>query len=274
MDNSKIIDGRKLALQHEEALKERIALLFPKPRFAVILIGEDPSSVLYVGLKEKKSQELGVEFEKYIVPVRTKFEDVALLVKSLNGPEGPNGVMIQLPMPKEFLLDHQPEELLQLISPEKDVDGLTGKGPFPPAAVGAVLSILKDENIEVKGKKVVVVGASDLVGKPAAYELEKLGAEVKICDSKTQDLAEKTQTADILVSATGAPGLITGEMVKEGVVVIDVGAEKVDGKLKGDVDFALVSPKASKITPVPGGVGPMTVVTLLENVVKVVTSNQ
>lgn len=264
----KIIDGKKLAEKHEEALKKQIETLFERPRLAAILIGEDPSSVLYVNLKEKKAQELGIEFEKYLIPVRTKFNDVAQLVMSLNGPEGPHGVMIQLPVPKDFLQEHSSEELLQLIDPEKDVDGLTGKGPFLPAAVGAIVSMIKDEGIEVRGKKAVVVGASDLVGKPAAEELRKLGGIVEICDRQTENLAEKTKTAEILVTATGVPRLITGEMVKTGVVVIDVGAEKVDGRVVGDVDFESVYPKASKITPVPGGVGPLTVVSLLENVVK------
>lgn len=278
MEFMQIIDGKKLALKHEKALKEEIEKLDRKPRLAVILIGDNPSSVLYVNLKEKKAKELGIEFEKYLIPVRAEFSDVVLLVQSLNGPDGPDGVMIQLPIPEEFLHEHQPEELLQLINSEKDIDGLNyarktspDEAKFLPAAVGAVVSILEDEGIEVEGRKAVVVGASDLVGKPAVKVLIQMGAEVEICDSKTQELRERTKTADILVSATGVPGLITGDMVKEGAVVIDVGAEKVDGKMVGDVDFETVAPKASKITPVPGGVGPMTVITLMENVMQVVT---
>jgi methylenetetrahydrofolate dehydrogenase (NADP+)/methenyltetrahydrofolate cyclohydrolase len=181
--------------------------------------------------------------------------------------------MVQLPLPKEFLQGRDEKELLKFIDSQKDVDGLNyahKPSTFVPAAVKAVISVLEDENISVENKKVVVVGASDLVGKPVSEELKKMGAEVTVIDSKTEDVKEKTLEADILISATGVPGLITGEMVKVGVIVIDVGAEKVDGKVVGDVDFESVEPKASRITPVPGGVGPMTVISLMENVVEAI----
>ena len=265
MKNSKIIDGRKWAKVHEEKLGEKIKKLKRVPRGENILIGNDPSSVLYTKIKENKAGELGIDFKTTRLPADdSSFESVVrYIIHQLNRPNGPDGIMIQLPIPEEFLQGRSEKELLKAIDPQKDIDGLTGKGPFPPAAVGAILSLLKDEGIEITGKKAVVVGASDLVGKPAALELEKLGAEVEICDSKTEDLKTKTLAADILVSATGVPGLIQGDMIKEGVVVIDVGAEKVKGKIVGDVEFESVYPKASKITPVPGGVGPMTVVTLM-----------
>lgn len=268
---AKIIDGKKWAKLHEEKLKVIVGELKKVPHGVNMLIGDDPTSVLYTQIKENKAQELGINFEtkKFVIPLG-KWETVVEEIKRLNNDPEIEGIMVQLPLPEEFLNGHGTGELLQVIDPQKDIDGLTGKGSFPPAAVESVLLLLKDEQIEVQNKKVVVVGASDLVGKPAAKELEKLGAIVEICNSKTENLASKTLSADILVTATGVPGLITGEMVKDGAVVLDVGAEKVDGKLLGDVDFDSVYLKASKITPVPGGVGPMTVITLMQNVVKLV----
>lgn len=267
--DQKIIDGKKWAKIHEEKLKREIENLNRVPHGVNILIGDDPSSVLYTKIKENKAQKLGLEFKTLRFSKDTSFSEVLKTVNRLNTEV--DGLMIQLPLPEEFLGEHSSEGLTGAIDPSKDIDGLTGKGPFPPAAVGAILSLLKDEGIGVMGRKVVVVGASDLVGKPAASELEKLGANVEICDKYTENLVGETLTADILVTATGVPGLIKGEMVKEGVVVIDVGAEKVEGKLLGDVEFSSVYPKALKITPVPGGVGPMTVITLMENLVALIS---
>ncbi|MDO8498171.1 MAG: bifunctional 5,10-methylenetetrahydrofolate dehydrogenase/5,10-methenyltetrahydrofolate cyclohydrolase [bacterium] len=264
--DQKIIDGRKWAKIHEENLRREIEKLNMTPQAVNILVGDEPSSVLYTRIKENKAQSLGLDFKTLRFSKGTSFSEVLKTINRLNTEV--DGLMIQLPLPQEFLGEHQSEELTGIIDPKKDIDGLTGKGSFPPAAVGAILSLLRDEGIEVAGKKAVVVGASDLVGKPAAFELEKLGAMVEICDSKTENLKDVTLSADILVSATGVPGLITGQMVKDEVVVIDIGAEKVDGKIVGDVEFQSVYPKASKITPVPGGVGPMTVVTLMENMIK------
>lgn len=285
MDN-KIIDGKNLAATREAEIKRKVANSGITPNGVNILIGDDPSSVLYTQIKEKKAKELGINFQtlrfthapgrcdREVLP---EWNEVVNKIKELNEDKNIHGLMIQLPLPKEFLGNHQTEELLRLIDPQKDIDGLNYArkvGPYVPAAVKAVLSILEDENIEVVGKQVVVVGASDLVGKPAALELEKRGAKVKICDKGTVDLKQCTLQADVLISATGVPGLITGDMVKNGMVVIDIGAEKVDGKLLGDVDFASVYPLASKITPVPGGVGPMTVIALMENMVQAVYNNK
>lgn len=272
---SEIIDGKKWAKVHEEKLKEKIKTLKKVPHGVNILVGDDPSSVLYTQIKEKKAQDLGLNFQtKRFVLTPSRWEAVGEEIKRLNENSEIDGIMVQLPLPEEFLQGRSPKELLMLIDPAKDIDGLTGKGPFPPAAVGAVLSLLKDEGIKVYGKKVVVLGASDLVGKPIAQELLKLGAEVEICDKDTPDIKGKTLQADFLVSATGVPHLVKGDWVKDGVVVIDVGAEKVDGKLLGDVDFESVYPRASRITPVPGGVGPMTVITLMENVVQLVKERE
>ena len=275
----KLIDGKKLAERREIELKKKVRGLGRIPNGVNILIGDDPSSVLYTQIKEKKAKELGINFTtlKFSLGGNSnpppRWDEVVKKIEELNQDNNTDGLMIQLPLPKEFLGSHQTEELLALIDPQKDIDGLNyarKTSSFVPAAVKAVLSILEDENIEISGKQVVIVGASDLVGKPIAKEIEKRGDKVVICDKGTADLKECMLQADILISATGVPGLITGDMVKKGIVVIDVGSEKVDEKLVGDVDFASVYPKVSKITPVPGGVGPMTVISLMENVVEAV----
>jgi methylenetetrahydrofolate dehydrogenase (NADP+)/methenyltetrahydrofolate cyclohydrolase len=267
----KIIDGRKLAKAHEEKLAQKIKKLKAKPKIVSFLVGDDPSSVLYSNLKQKKAVELGIGFELLHFPESINFKEIKNKIEKLNNDRSITGIMIQLPLPDKFLRSHQAEKLLETIDFKKDVDGLKKNSLCLPAVVEAILSIIKDENIKVVNKKCVVIGASDLVGKPVAQELEKLGATVDVCDSKTDSLKEKTLGADIIVSATGVPGLVKGDMVKEGVAIIDVGAEKVNGKVVGDVDFESVYPKAAKITPVPGGVGPMTVISLMENIVKLVT---
>lgn len=279
--DSKIIDGRKLALIRQEKLVREIKKLKIKPKIVSILVGDDVPSVLYTNIKQKKASEMGINFQPLYFSLPPQgwthelFEEVANKIKELNNDPSVHGIMMQLPLPEGFLQGHDKKELLQLIDPKKDVDGLNYRGKtwsFVPAAVKAVLSIFEDEKIPVAGKDVVVVGSSDLIGKPVAEEMEKLGAKVIICDRQTPNLQGETLEAQILISAAGVPGLITGDMVLDGVVVIDVGAEKVDSKVVGDVDFESVYPKASKITPVPGGVGPMTVISLMENVVKVVSS--
>lgn len=282
--DQKIIDGRKLALLRQQKLVEQIKKLNKTPKIVSILVGDDPPSVLYTKIKQNKAEEIGINFQPIhfeSASPHVKWEAVCSKIRELNNDESVNGIMIQLPLPEQFLKGRDEKELLRLIVPEKDVDGLNYAqkvGPFVPAAVKAVLSILEDENIKISDKHAVVVGASDLVGKPVAEELKKAGAIVEICDSQTADLESYTLSADILVSATGVPKLITGDMVKCGVVVIDVGASSIgrstSGReiIVGDVDFQSVYPKASKITPVPGGVGPMTVISLMENVVEAIHS--
>ncbi|MCL4367313.1 bifunctional 5,10-methylenetetrahydrofolate dehydrogenase/5,10-methenyltetrahydrofolate cyclohydrolase, partial [Patescibacteria group bacterium] len=193
----------------------------------------------------------------------------AMEIENLNQDNGVDGIMVQLPLPQRFLEGHDESEIIGSIDPEKDVDGLTGNSDFLPAAVVAVLKLLQDEDIKLTNKKIVILGKSNLVGKPLAQQLISQGLDVEVCDSKTQDLDKQTKAADVLISATGVAELVKGEMVKEGAVVIDVGSEKINGKVVGDVQFASVYPQASKITPVPGGVGPMTVMCLMENVIKV-----
>lgn len=271
---SNIIDGKEIAALRQEKLAAKLANLAKPPRVVSILVGDDPASCLYVKVKQKKAAELGIKFEIVKLPVDTNFYQVTKTMISFNEDPEIDGIMIQLPLPGKFLGTHKSSELTGLIAPGKDVDGLTGHSFFTTAAVEAVMAILEEEQIEVKGKYAVIVGSSELIGLSIAKKLEASGAMVKVCDSKTKDLAEFTKRADILVTATGVPGLIKGNMVKEGVVVIDVGVmimeEESDGqtqeKVMGDVDFKSVEPKASKITPVPGGVGPVTVISLMENV--------
>lgn len=263
----KIINGRKLASLRQEKLIEKIKKLNKTPKIVSILVGSDAPSVLYTKIKQQKAEDVGIEFQPvHFIITHQVWDNVCAKIKELNNDDDVDGIMVQLPLPKEFLQGRDEKELLSLIAPEKDVDGLTKNSKYLSATARAVMSIIEEENIDVLGKNVVVVGASDLVGKPVAEELRKKGVIVEICNTKTEDLKASTQKADILISATGVPRLITGDMVKDGVIVIDVGAEKVDGKLVGDVDFESVYSKASRITPVPGGVGPMTVISLMENV--------
>lgn len=278
IDDPKIIYGKKLAAQYEGELKEEVKKLGFAPCGVNILIGDDPSSVLYTQIKEKKAQEIGIDLKtlRFSLGGGTnpppRWDDVVQKIEEMNKDPNIYGIMIQLPVPEDFLEGHSLDELLGKIDSQKDIDGLhyaRKRSTFVPAAVKAVLMILEDEKINVRGKTVIVLGKSNLVGKPVAEELKKMGAQVTVCDSQTKNLSGETQKADIIISATGVPGILTGEMIKEGVVVIDVGAEKVGGKLKGDVDFSSVYPKASKITPVPGGVGPVTVIALLKNLVEI-----
>ncbi len=276
MDSPHLIDGKALALKCSEELKQEIAE-FGKPISVVsILVGDDPPSVLYTGLKQKKAAELGITFTPITFSADTEFQTVVNKIAELNTDESIDGIMLQLPLPKQFLGMHTHQELTELIDPKKDIDGLTSGRLVPPAAVQAVLSILEKEYITVYDLPVVVMGASDLVGKPMAHELEKLGGHVSVVNSKTENPSELTQKAALIVTAVGKPGVLTGDMVSEGVVVIDIGTlvieDQVDGetqkKVVGDVDFESVSTKSKKITPVPGGVGPMTIIALLENCLK------
>lgn len=260
---SNIIDGRILASVHEKKLAPKLKKLNLK--IVSILVGEDPASVLYTEIKKKKATDLNVEYEVLNFPENSAFEDIVLKIQELNKDKSVNGVMVQLPLPRKFLGERLQEELLNEISPKKDVDGLSAKRKVLPAAVRAVLSILDNEKINVKDKIVTIIGASDLIGMPLSKELKKRKAKVTVCDVNTKNLREETLRADILISAAGEAGLVYNKMVTEGVVVIDVGTSKENDKIVGDVDFESVAPLASKITPVPGGVGPVTVISLMEN---------
>ena len=266
---SKIIDGKKIAEQKISELKKQFDSQDKQIKVLSYLVGDDPASLLYSKLKQQKASELGIDFE---IRHLSKDDDISQVGREIlkfgNRPQI-TGIMVQLPLPAEFLANKPLNKFLQLLRPKKDIDGLNPRGKyFLPAAVQAVLEILAYEKIDVKDKIIAVIGTSDLVGKPLAKKLTQMGANVKTADISTPSLKGVTQFADIVISATGVPGLITEDMVQDGVVAIDVGTTKVNGKLKGDFDFESVSKKASKITPVPGGVGPVTIAALMQNILE------
>lgn len=280
-NDPKIINGKALARKREELLKNSLLNLDGRPKVVSILIGDDPSSLLYSKMKQKKAHKLGIDFDFEQFPEDIEYEVIEGVIERLNEDPAVTGIMVQLPLPKKFLQNHKTQELLDLINPQKDIDGLTSNSPFKTAAVVAVFNILEEEGIDLKNKNAVVVGTSDLIGKPIAKGLEEKGAIVHSVNRATLNKEEICKNADILITATGVPNLIKGEMVKEGVVVIDVGVMVIEEpkedtshqpsetrQILGDVEFESVYPKASKITPVPGGVGPLTVVALMENAVK------
>lgn len=268
IDQTKIIDGKKLALEHEIKLKKQLEEMGFTPQVVSILVGDDPASVLYTSMKQKKAQELGINFTSAKFEEDTDFNKVVNFIDDLNADKQISGIMIQLPLPSKFLKDHQTVELINKISPDKDIDGLREDSPFMQATVRGVISILESENIIGKNKKFIVVGGlRGMVGKVVVKALKEMEEDVTGVSKEDPNLANITKQADVLISAIGSPHLITGEMVSDGVLAIDVGTEKLNGKLTGDIDFDTVAPKASKITPVPGGVGPMTVISLMENVV-------
>lgn len=269
---AKIIDGKSIAEDIYKELREEIGNLFEKPSLAVILVGEDPASIVYVRNKEKACKKLGLNFKLISLPSEISKEELKLTLEMLNTDNSINGIIVQLPIPKHL----DPFEVTSLINPLKDVDGLhpdnigrlvSGNPRLIPCTPLGIVELIKREGIEVRGKKAVIVGRSNLVGKPMLHLLLSLDATVTICHSKTIDLKEETSRADILVAAVGKPKFITQDMVKEEAVVIDVGINRVEDKLVGDVDFEGVVGKASAITPVPGGVGPMTVAMLIKNLV-------
>jgi len=243
-----------------------------RPRLAIVMVGDDPGSQIYVRLKEKACARVGIESKNYFLPANTSQEELLMLIKKLN--EGPdNGILVQIPLP-----DHiDPGVILEAVDPEKDVDGLTeqnlgrlffGTNPYPPCTPGGVLKLLERYGIPIEGKNVVMVGRSKIVGKPIAMMMTNKNATVTLCHSKTRNLAEHTRRADILIVAVGSPKMFKKDMVGKGAVVIDVGINRIDGKLFGDVDFEDVKEKASFITPVPGGVGPMTIAMLMKNTLR------
>ncbi len=275
---AKVIDGNKVAATIRGECKVRVDALVEKtgvtPGLAVILVGEDPASAVYVRNKIRACDAVGIKSYTHRLEGDTKTEDLVVLIHQLNADAGVHGILVQLPLPDHIDM----ERVLETISPDKDVDGfhlynvgglVLGKDDFfPPCTPYGVCKLLESEDIDVEGQNVVVVGASNIVGKPMAIMLMAQDATVAICHAKTRDLAQFTILADILVVAAGVPNLIGPQMVKTGAVVIDVGINRLpDGRLVGDVDFEGVSKKASYITPVPGGVGPMTVTMLLENTI-------
>ena len=272
-----IIDGKELAKNIREKLKDEVIELKNadiNPKLAVIMVGDDKASKVYVKNKSKACEDVGIEYEEYVLPTETKMEELIELIEKLNNDETIHGILVQSPLPQGL----DANIAFRTISPKKDVDG------FNPINVGklslnqdcfvsctpfGVIKMLEAYNIQIEGAHAVVIGRSNIVGKPLVQCLLNKNATVTVCHSKTKNLKEMTKQADILIAAIGKPKFVTEDMVKENAVVIDVGINRLDdGKLVGDTDFEKIKEKASHITPVPGGVGPMTIAMLMHNVVK------
>ena len=284
---AKIIDGKQIAQDMREEIKAEVAQLKEKgivPGLGVILVGEDPASQSYVTAKERACEKLGIYSDNNRLPADSTQEDLIALVKKMNKDPKINGILVQLPLPKHL----NEAEVLMTIDPAKDVDGfhpvnvgkmMVGEKGFLPCTPHGVVQLLVRSGVKIEGAHVVVVGRSNIVGKPVANMLlqkkENANATVTVCHTRTKDIAHFTKQADIIIAAAGRPNTITADMVKEGVAVIDVGVNRVDDpgmkkgyRLVGDVDFEAVKEKASVITPVPGGVGPMTITMLMYNTVE------
>jgi methylenetetrahydrofolate dehydrogenase (NADP+)/methenyltetrahydrofolate cyclohydrolase len=273
---AKLIDGKAIAQEVRAEWKVRADALKARgttPGLAVIIVGEDPASKVYVANKVKACAELGLHSEHIVMPADTPEATLLAKIKELNNDPKIHGILVQLPVPKHI----DTHKVLNAISPDKDVDGfhpenvgalVTGNMRFAPCTPFGAMKLLEKCGVSIEGKHAVVVGRSNIVGKPMALLLLQANATVTICTSKTRDLAKFTRDADILVVATGKPKMITGEMIKPGAAVIDVGINRMaDGKLCGDVDFDSAKEVAGWITPVPGGVGPMTITMLVANTV-------
>lgn len=266
-----VMDGKALAAKIKNEVRCEVETLDKKPGLAVIIVGEDPASQVYVNGKRKDCQQCGIYSEEYVLPERSTQEELLELIGVLNGREDIDGILVQHPLPEH--LDEK--AILLAISKEKDVDCfhpynigqvMVGEEGFKPCTPAGVMRILQEYGVEVRGKECVIVGRSNIVGKPMAMLLLSQNGTVTICHTKTRDLKEKCLQADILVAAAGRAGLITADMVKPGAVVVDVAINRnAEGKLCGDVAYDEVAEKASYITPVPGGVGPVTRAMLMES---------
>ncbi len=274
---TQIIDGKKISAEIKDELREQVAAYKAQGKeicLAVIQVGDDPASCVYVRNKKKACEYIGIKSLSYELPGETTEKELLSLVKELNARADVNGILVQLPLPKQI----DEERILNAISPIKDVDGFhpmnvgalcIGKKGFVSCTPAGVIQLLKRSGISVSGKECVVVGRSNIVGKPMALLLLRENGTVTMAHSRTADLKEVTRRADILVVAVGRPQMITADYVKEGAVVIDVGIHRDENnKLCGDVDYASVFPHCSAITPVPGGVGPMTIAMLMKNCVE------
>ena len=270
----KIIDGKAVSAYVKEQVKNEVAELAKSgsvPALAVIIVGDDPASKVYVGNKKKACEMTGMRSVEYALPAETTEEELLELIGKLNNDKEINGILCQLPVPKHI----NEEKIIDAIAPEKDVDGFSavnvgkiwlGKYEISPCTPMGVIELLDYYDIPLEGKNCVIVGRSNIVGKPMAALLLERNATVTVCHSRTKDLASFTKNADVIVAAVGRANFITADMVKEGAVVVDVGINRLDsGKLCGDVDFENVKEKASYITPVPGGCGPMTIAVLMKN---------
>ena len=275
-----IIDGKAISTALKEELKVKVDALKEQgiePCLAVILVGEDPASTVYVNNKKKACEFIGIKSLSYELPESTTQDELLALIDKLNADDGVNGILVQLPLPKHI----DEDAVIQAISPRKDVDGFhpqsvgalcIGQKGFVSCTPAGIIELLKRSNVEIEGKECVIIGRSNIVGKPMSLLMLRENATVTVCHSRTKNLKEVTRRADILIVAIGKPKMITAEYVKEGAVVIDVGIHRLEGKkLCGDVDFDTVAEHTSMITPVPGGVGPMTIAMLMKNCVDSVT---
>ena len=275
-----LIDGKAISTALKEELKGKVDALKAQgvePCLAVILVGEDPASTVYVNNKKKACEFIGIKSLSYELPESTTQDELLALIDKLNADDGVNGILVQLPLPKHINED----AVIQAISPKKDVDGFhpqsvgalcIGQKGFVSCTPAGIIELLKRSNVEIEGKECVIIGRSNIVGKPMSLLMLRENATVTVCHSRTKNLKEVTKRADILIVAIGKPKMITAEYVKEGAVVIDVGIHRLEGKkLCGDVDFDTVAEHTSMITPVPGGVGPMTIAMLMKNCVDSVT---
>ena len=274
---AQILDGKELAKRVREGLAVEVEALKEKginPKLAVIMVGDNSASAVYVKNKSNACKKVGIDFEEFLLPTETTEEELLELIKRLNNDDKVHGILLQSPVPSHININKAFETIL----PEKDVDGFNavnvgnltiGKDCFVSCTPYGIMRMLEEYNIDIVGKTAVVIGRSNIVGKPMLQCLLSKDATVTICHSKTRNLEDVVKGADIVVAAIGKPNFVTGNMIKEGAVVIDVGINRLeDGKLCGDVNYEEASQKASYITPVPGGVGPMTVAMLVENVVK------
>lgn len=271
-----ILSGKTVSARIKESMKAEVEALKAKginPGLAVIIVGDDPASKVYVGRKEAMCVELGMHSEKYALPAETTQDELVALVEKLNCDKAIHGILVQLPLPKH--LDEK--AVINTIVPEKDVDAfhpvnvgkiMIGDYDFVPCTPAGIMELIAESNVEIEGKNCVVVGRSNIVGKPMSMLLLHKNGTVTTCHSRTKNINEITKNADILVAAVGKANFITADMVKPGAVVIDVGMNRLeDGKLVGDVDFDAVEKIAGAITPVPGGVGPMTISMLMKNTI-------
>ena len=274
---AKLLLGKEVSARIKGELREEVEVLKGKninPGLAVIIVGDDPASRTYVNNKKKACAECGIYSEEYALPAETEEKELLELISVLNGRDDINGILVQLPLPKHI----SEEKVILSIDPKKDVDAfhpqnvgaiMTGDYEFLPCTPAGVMALLEEYGIDVSGKSAVVIGRSNIVGKPQAMLLLHKNATVTICHSRTKDLAEVTRQADIVVAAIGKLEFVTKDMIKPGAVVIDVGINRnAEGKLRGDVNFDEVKDVASYITPVPGGVGPMTITMLMQNTLR------
>lgn len=280
---AKLLMGKEVSARIKAELKTEVENLKKEginPGLAVIIVGEDPASQVYVRNKERACEECGIYSEKYALTAETTQEELLKLIDELNNKSSISGILVQLPVPKHI----DEKTIINAIAPNKDVDAfhpvnvgkiMVGNYDFVPCTPAGVMELIKESGIDVSGKECVIVGRSNIVGKPQAMLLLHQNGTVTICHSKTKNLAEKTKNADILVAAVGIPNFIKGDMIKEGTVVIDVGINRLENKkLCGDVEFESAEKVAGAITPVPGGVGPMTIAMLMKNTVKAAILNK